>query len=187
MATGAAPRKGILSDRMSAARRAQKRSWTIRAAGFEDAEPIFALVKRNPQELVPRPVSDIVQNIDRFLVCGDPPDLLGIVSWQILPEIGAARHPTVEIKSLAVRKDHRGQGIGRALVATAIAHIRTLHPAQLIVLTFHPEFFRKLGFREVRKETLMHKIYIGCINCAKYDSPFTCPEVAMSLTLRERD
>jgi hypothetical protein len=30
----------------------------------------------------------------------------------------------------------------------------------------------------------MHKIYTGCINCTKYDSPFTCPEVAMALTLR---
>jgi len=22
---------------------------------------------------------------------------------------------------------------------------------------------------------------MGCINCAKYDSPFTCPEVAMAI------
>jgi len=29
----------------------------------------------------------------------------------------------------------------------------------------------------------MHKIYTGCINCTKYDSPFTCPEVAMVLPM----
>ena len=52
-----------------------------------------------------------------------------------------------------------------------------------MVLTFAPEFFRQFGFREVPKETLMHKLYMGCINCTKYDSPFTCPEVAMTLIL----
>ena len=54
-------------------------------------------------------------------------------------------------------------------------------PAQCVVLTFSPEFFRKLGFIEVPKESLMHKLYAGCINCTKYDNPFTCPEVAMAL------
>lgn len=56
-----------------------------------------------------------------------------------------------------------------------------LHPAQCVVLTFTPEVFAKHGFKEVSKETMMHKLYAGCINCTKYDSPFTCPEVAMVL------
>ena len=30
----------------------------------------------------------------------------------------------------------------------------------------------------------MHKLYMGCLNCSKYDSPFTCPEVAMALNIR---
>jgi amino-acid N-acetyltransferase len=173
----------------SSARKGKKRvqpaepDGVIRRAGFEDAETIFAMVKRHPEELVPRPLSDIVQNIDRFLVCETGGELVGIVSWQILPEIGAARHPTVEIKSLAVRQDRRGTGVGYRLVTAAIRSIRSLHPSQIIALTFRPEFFRRLGFREVPKESLMHKIYIGCINCAKYDSPFTCPEVAMALQL----
>jgi len=160
-------------------------SSTIRPAGFEDAEAIFALIKAYPEELVPRPVSDIVQNIDRFLVCEDNGTLVGMVSWQILPEIGAAASPTVEIKSLAVASDRRATGIGRRLVSAAVDHISPLHPAQIIVLTFHPEFFRKLGFSEVPKTALMHKIYMGCINCAKYDSPFTCPEVAMALNMKD--
>jgi amino-acid N-acetyltransferase len=57
---------------------------------------------------------------------------------------------------------------------------------QIIALTFAPDFFRKLGFKEIPKRKLMHKIYMGCINCAKYDSPFTCPEIAMGLTMRGR-
>ena len=61
--------------------------------------------------------------------------------------------------------------------------MRLLEPAQVIALTFTPAFFVQMGFREVPKQGLMHKIYTGCINCTKYDSPFTCPERAMALDL----
>jgi amino-acid N-acetyltransferase len=157
--------------------------YIIRLAEFKDVEAIFNLIKDYPEELLPRPVSDIVQNIDRFLVCEAAGRVIGVVSWGILPEIGRARHPTVEIKSLAVAQEHRRTGLGSAMVSEAVLRVRQLLPSQIIALTFVPEFFRKLGFREVPKETLVHKIYMGCINCSKYDSPFTCPEVAMCLDL----
>jgi amino-acid N-acetyltransferase len=164
----------------------RRKSPRIRPAGFEDVQAIFDLIKRHPRELLPRPISDIVQNVDRFLVCELGGKVAGVVSWQILPEIGAPRNPSVEIKSLAVDGDHQRAGLGRALVAAAIERVRQLHPIQVLALTFQPAFFRKLGFEEVPKESLMHKIYAGCINCTKYDSPFTCPEVAMALTVRPR-
>jgi hypothetical protein len=41
-----------------------------------------------------------------------------------------------------------------------------------------------MGFKEVPKASLMHKLYMGCINCTKYDSPFTCPEVAMAMDVK---
>ncbi len=153
----------------------------IRNAGFEDAGAIFALVKEHPDELLPRPISDIVQNIDRFIVAEDASEIVGTVSWQILPEIGLASSPYIEIKSLAVKEGVRGQDIGSDLVLQAIERIRGLHPERIVALTFHSDFFAKLGFVEVPKQELMHKIYMGCVNCAKYDSPFTCPEIAMVL------
>ena len=157
---------------------------SVRNAKFTDTAEIFALIKRNPKELVPRSQSDIVQNIDRFLVCEPKGKIAGVVSWSILPEIGKTAHPTVEIKSLAVEKSFRKKGVGRLLVEAAIERVKILQPEQIIVLTFTPDFFRKFGFVEISKVTIMHKLYSGCINCAKYDSPFTCPEVAMSLSLR---
>ena len=157
--------------------------YKIRKAGFTDTGAIFALIKKHPRELVPRPLSDIVQNIDRFLVCECRTKIVGAVSWAILPEIGKVAHPTVEIKSLAVEKLFRGRGIGRDLVQAAIERISLLRPEHMIVLTFSPDFFQKFGFVEIPKETIMHKLYSGCVNCSKYDSPFTCPEVAMSLSV----
>ncbi|MEI7880456.1 MAG: GNAT family N-acetyltransferase [bacterium] len=153
----------------------------VRNAGFTDAEGIYSLIKAYPKELLPRPISDIAENIDRFIVCEKNGHIVGTVSWSILPEIGHARHPSVEIKSLSVKSTQRKHGVGRMLVQAAVERIQVLKPSQLIVLTFTPGFFAKLGFREVPKASLMHKLYMGCINCAKYDSPFTCPEVAMAM------
>ncbi len=160
-----------------------KHNIKVRNAEFTDADAIYALVKSYPKELLARPVSDILENIDRSLVCESGGKVVGTVSWQILPEIGRARHPSVEIKSLAVKRTLKKRGVGRRLVTAAIERIRLLDPSQIIVLTFTPAFFGKLGFREVPKASLMHKLYAGCINCAKYDSPFTCPEVAMAMDL----
>ena len=157
----------------------------IRNAGFRDVTAIYNLIKDNPNELVPRSMNDIAQNTDRFFIAESAGRIAGIISWSILPEIGKAEHPSVEIKSLAVDKHYRGGGLGKALVLAAIERIRLLQPEQIIVLTFTPEFFGKLGFKAVPKETLMHKLYTGCLNCTKYDSPFTCPEVAMIMELQK--
>lgn len=161
----------------------EKAEYTIRSAGFADTTTIFNLIRANPQELVPRSMSDIIQNTDRFLVAEADGNVVGTVSWGILPEIGRAAHPTVEIKSLAVEAAYRGVGIGRALVEAVIERIKPMHPEQIIVLTFAPDFFRKFGFQEIPKERIMHKLYTGCLNCAKYDNPLTCPEIAMALPL----
>lgn len=158
----------------------------VRAAEFKDAERIFRLIKQYPAQILPRPIGEIVQNIDRSLVCEINGHVVGTVSWQILPEIGAPRNPSVEIKSLAIQRNRRRSGIGTALVKSAIRRIRHLHPVQIIALTFTPEFFRQLGFREVSKKNLIHKIYAGCVNCTKYDSPFTCPEIAMAMDFAPR-
>lgn len=166
---------------------------TIRNAGFEDADAIYTLIKEHPREIVPRAISDIVQNIDRFLVCevrACPSSargrIIGTAAWQILPEIGKALNPSIEIKSVSISDHYQHRGIGSALVKAVIKRIKRFHPTQIVVLTFTPEFFRQFGFREVAKETLMHKLYMGCINCTKYDSPFTCPEVAMTLAVKPK-
>ena len=159
---------------------------SIQPAGFEDSPKIVKLIRTYPEALISRPISDIIQNIDRILVAKKNGELVGVVSWKILPEMGSHLEPSVEIMSLAVHPDHKGQGIGSTLVHSVIEdHIRPLHPLQIIALTFAPEFFKKFGFKETPKSELMHKIYMGCIHCTRYDSPFTCPEVAMTLRIHE--
>lgn len=158
----------------------------IRDAGFEDVPAIYALIKSQPDELLPRSISNIVENVDRFIVCESGGLVVGAASWEILPELGKVTDPSVELKSVVVARHARGRGVGDAMVRTLIERVSVFHPSKIIVLTFVPAFFRKFGFRRTSKKTLMHKLYVGCMNCTKYDSPFICPEVAMTLRVTRK-
>ena len=156
-----------------------QKEFSIRQARLGDAEQIFALIHRNTDLLVPRSVGSIVENIDRFVVAAKGGDIVGVATYQIHPEIGQIEKAMVEIQSVAVRAPYRGTGIGKALVEAVSARAALFDPKELVVLTFAPEFFRKLGFAEIPKTKVMHKLYTGCMNCTKHTDPFTCPEIAM--------
>ena len=152
---------------------------TIRAAELRDAERIFALISQNGDMLVPRSLGNIVESIDRFVIAETGGSLVGCASYQIHPEIGNAEAATVEIVSVAVRQDCRRCGVGRRLIEAVVAGVTRFRPREVLVLTFAPGFFRRLGFVEMPKTAVMHKLYTGCINCTKHADPFTCPEIAM--------
>jgi amino-acid N-acetyltransferase len=154
-----------------------------RPAGLADAEKIFGLIQANRDQLVPRSLGNIVENIDRFTVAESGGETIGSASYQIHPEIGNAEAATVEIVSVAVKSMFRKRGIGRLLVEAVIANVRGFNPKEVLALTFAPEFFTKLGFAETPKTEVMHKLYTGCINCTKHADPFTCPEIAMKRPL----
>jgi len=154
---------------------------TVRQATLADAEKIYALVNLNRDQLVPRSLGNLVETIDRFLIAECAGEMAGCAAYQIHPEIGNPEAATVEIASVAVKKAFRRRGIGRQLVEAVVRRIASFGPKEIMVLTFAPEFFRTLGFREFPKTQVLHKLYTGCINCTKHADPYTCPEVAMRL------
>lgn len=151
----------------------------VRCATLKDAERIFALINLNRDLLVPRSLGNIVECIDRFVIAEAEGEMVGCAAYQIHPEIGQAEAATVEIVSVAVKSMFRRKGIGRLLIGAIIEKIRQFGPKEAIVLTFAPEFFASLGFVEIPKTKVMHKLYTGCMNCTKHADPFTCPEIAM--------
>jgi len=151
----------------------------VRPATLHDTKSIYNLIKANTDQLLTRPMSDITQNIDRFLIAEKDGEALGTISYAFLPEIGDPARTSVELQSVCVKDGWRGHGIGKMLVEAQLARLLPLAPYQIVVLTFAVGFFGKLGFHTVPKTTLMHKLYMGCINCTKHESPFTCPEQAM--------
>ena len=155
----------------------------VRPATLADAEKIFALINLNRDQLVPRSLGNIVESIDRFFVAEADGEMVGCAAFQVHPEIGNAEAATVEIVSVAVKSMFRRRGIGRLLVEAVIARVAAFAPREVLVLTFAPEFFKSLGFHEIPKTQVMHKLYTGCINCTKHADPFTCPEIAMKRPL----
>ncbi len=158
---------------------AVKQNTTLRSARLSDAEKIFALIHLHKDELVPKPMGDVVANLDRFVVAEVDGELAGCATYSVLPEIGAHDRATVEIQSVAVRAPYRKQGLGQALVEAVIARVSAFGASEALVLTFAPGFFKRLGFGEIPKSRVMHKLYSGCIHCTKHADPFTCPEIAM--------
>ncbi len=158
--------------------------YKARAATLDDVAAIDKLIRSYPDELIARPPNRIIEHIDRFVLVEGPEGIVACACWQILPEVGNSRNVTVEIQSVAVRKDLQGRRIGTLLIQSVIQRIKPFRPAQALVLTFTPGFFATLGFKEIPKTMIMHKIYRGCIYCTKHADPFTCPEIAMALDLR---
>lgn len=159
---------------------------TIRPASLADAVSIYTLIQEHADDLLARPMSHVIMNIDRFYVGDDDGKIVACAAWQILPEVGDPSKASVEIQSVAVNTAYRRHHIGTRLVKAVLERVEAFAPTQVIVLTFAPDFFHSLGFREVPKSSLMHKIYMGCINCTKYPNPFTCPEKAMAIDLHQK-
>lgn len=161
-----------------------REDYSVRPAVLGDAEQVFELILANTDQLIPRSVGDIIQNIDRFIVCEHEGAIVGCGAWQILPEIGEPERASIEVQSVAVKPEYRRKSIGSEIVVKVLASVQRFKPKQAICLTFAPAFFKALGFAEIPKTSVMHKLYMGCINCTKHANPFTCPEIAMSLDLR---
>jgi len=89
-----------------------------------------------------------------------------------------------EVRSLAVRRDRIGKGIGRDLVLHCLDEARELGAGRVFVLTYQEGFFRKLGFNPVDKKELPHKIWTDCLNCIKFPN---CDETALLIEPEKPD
>ena len=91
------------------------------------------------------------------------------VSWENL----------AEIRSLAVLEAYHGQNIGTQLVRSCLDEADSLGITKVFTLTYQPGFFKKLGFLEIDKNELPHKVWSDCINCPKFPD---CNETALIWT-----
>ncbi len=85
-----------------------------------------------------------------------------------------------EIKSLAVRNDMQGRGIGSQLVQKQLSLAREMHIPKVFTLTLEENFFQKQGFVTITKDKLPMKVWSDCVYCPKQDH---CDEIAMVKTI----
>ena len=151
----------------------------IRKATFMDVKTIQSLVNKyaDSGQMLPRTLNELYEHLRDFHVYEDNGSLVGVcalhVSWDRL----------AEIRSLAVQEDHVKRGIGAELVQKCIVEAAELRVEQVFVLTYQAGFFRKLGFADVDKKELPHKIWTDCLNCVKFPD---CDESALIIKIEQR-
>ncbi len=81
-----------------------------------------------------------------------------------------------EIRSLAVADEFQGRGIGGRLLRHCLKDVSILGIKRVFCLTYQPDFFAKLGFADIDKDKLPHKVWSDCLQCPKFPD---CNEVAL--------
>ena len=128
--------------------------------------------------LLPRPVSELFQCIREFHVAVDGSgEVVACAALRVLwDDLG-------EVRTLAVRPDQHGRGLGVGLVARVVEDARALGLARIIALTREAAFFERCGFGVVARDTLPRKVWADCIRCPRR---YACDEVAVLLELAPR-
>jgi amino-acid N-acetyltransferase len=144
----------------------------IRKARITDVREMARLIEEFAKEgvMLHRPLTDLYDNIRDFYIYEEEGHIQGACALHVCWEdIG-------EIKSLAVRGEAAGRGIGRRLVEACIEEARELALPKLFALTYQPAFFAKMCFKEIDKGILPHKVWGECVKCFKFPD---CDEIAV--------
>jgi amino-acid N-acetyltransferase len=151
----------------------------LRKARVGDVKTIHRMINLSSGkgEILPRSLMDIYGSLRDFFIYFDEKEkvVAGICAMNIIWENLA------EIRSLYVEEIYRKQGIAKKLVEGCISEAITLGFYRMFTLTNRPDFFKRLGFKEVDRSTLSEKIWSDCFRCSKY--PDYCDEVAMVVEL----
>ena len=151
----------------------------IRNARMGDIKKIYKLLQyfADKDLLLGRSLSSLYDQLKDFSVYvenaeddQDQEELVGVCAFHICWDNLA------EIRSLAVAEGYQGKGVGQQLVDKALTEADSYGITKVFTLTYQPEFFRKLGFKDIDKAELPHKVWSDCINCSKFPD---CNEEAL--------
>ena len=144
----------------------------IRKAKIADIKSIHRLVNEFAKkgEMIPRSLNDLYENIRDIFVCEDRGEIKGVCALHILWE------DLAEIRSLSVKLASQGTGVGRRLVSACVKEAEKLGIRKIFALTYHADFFKKIGFSEIDKSELPQKIWGECLRCPKFPE---CDETAV--------
>ena len=151
----------------------------IRKALIRDVKPIHRLLSYYADQglLLPRSLSELYDHLRDHFVAEDSRSQNSIIGVSAL---GICWEDLAEIRSLAIAEDEQGKGLGSQLVEACLEEARSLGLKKVFTLSYVPDFFSKLGFEEVEKAVLPHKIWGDCLKCPKFPD---CDETAMMIDL----
>lgn len=149
----------------------------IRQAKLSDTKDILRLIRHwaDKGKMLHRSLNDIYERIRDFYVYEDENGrVIGAAALAVVWE------DIAEVRSLVVEESEQKKGIGGKLVERCVATAREIGVKELFALTYVPGFFARLGFKEIDKQTLPHKIWSDCVRCHKFPD---CDESAVSIVL----
>ncbi len=114
---------------------------------------------------------EIATNIRSYILAFHKNELIGFGALHV--------HTTTlaEIRSLIVKDGYRGKEVGKNIVLNCLEEAKKLGIKKVLSLTYKQNFFQRLGFVEIPKESLPeHKIWADCIKCKHFP---VCNEIAL--------
>jgi amino-acid N-acetyltransferase len=129
---------------------------TIRRARTADVPAMKALVdiySGSGRRLLAKELVALYEDVQDFRVAEIDGTVVGCGALHVLwADLG-------EIRTVAVHPDYRGQRIGELLVSSLVETATELGLARLFALTFHTDFFSRLGFVEIDGAPVDHDTY----------------------------
>jgi amino-acid N-acetyltransferase len=141
-------------------------------ARLADVEAMKAILDdyASTGDLLARSRLALYEGLRDFVVAREGNEIVGLSALHICwADLG-------EVRSLAVKRDHLRRGIGQTLVQHCLTDAIELGLQRVFALTYRPGFFHTLGFSDVEKSELPHKVWQDCIHCAKFPE---CDEEAV--------
>jgi len=148
----------------------------VQRAAVTDVTAIQDLVNgfARKGEMLPRTMAEIYESLRDYSVVRDGGALLACGALHVMWE------DLAEVRSLAVREERQGQGLGAMLVRSHIEEAKELGLRTVFALTYRPAFFERLDFKQADVMTLPRKVWNECYRCPKFP---TCNEIAVVLEL----
>ncbi len=145
---------------------------TIRPATAEDIPPICDLINHFAAQglMLSRTPDQVRRALSDFMVAEWSGQVVGCGA------LAALDGALMEIRSLAVRPDMHGRGVGGRLVAELLDRAQSRSARRVCALTLSPRFFEKQGFHGVDRWEISPKIWQECVYCPRFHR---CDEVAM--------
>src|ERR1700722_3063190 len=123
-----------------------------RVAVLPDVERIHSIIQSYvaPEAreitLLPRTIPELCENVRDFVVAEQDGQIVGCGALHLY-----GMH-LAEIRSIAVSRESKGRGIGRALVNALLAESHRQSVTCVCLFTTTPQFFAHLGFEVAQRE-----------------------------------
>ncbi len=127
---------------------------SVRRAKMSDVDSIYQLTAfwAEKGEILPRTRDNIIHDIQNFVVAELDGKVVGSASLYIY------QTSLAEIRSIVIEESAQKQGQGEALVQYLLEFAHQMELQQIIVLTYIPHYFVKLGFNVIEKSSLADNI-----------------------------